>query len=106
VAGKQRFSRSPLTDSNRRPPPYHQPKATVLACFSGFRGPTICQRLPLVAPARLHKRSMPQARIPDEKRDGAPSGSSVGASTAFPTARGRGLRLAGVLVRILRMRYR
>jgi hypothetical protein len=30
-----------------------QPAATDLACFRGFRGTAICQRLPLVAPAGL-----------------------------------------------------
>jgi hypothetical protein len=43
--------------------------ATVLACFGRFRGLSICHRLPLVAPARLHKRSILGARIPDEKAD-------------------------------------
>jgi hypothetical protein len=44
-----------------------QPVATVLACWSRFRGSCICHRLPLVATARLHKRSIPVAGIPDEK---------------------------------------
>ena len=38
-----------------------------------FPGLPICHRLPLVAPARLHKRSIPVAGIPDEKSDSAPS---------------------------------
>jgi hypothetical protein len=35
-----------------------QPVATVLACFCRFRSVLICHGLPLVAPARLHKRSI------------------------------------------------
>jgi hypothetical protein len=35
------------------------------ACLSRFRGPRICHRLPLVAPAWLHKRSIPVPPIPD-----------------------------------------
>jgi hypothetical protein len=46
-----------------------QPMATVLACFRRFRGLFICHRLPLVAPARLHKRSILSAQIRDEKTD-------------------------------------
>ncbi|SRR6266852_6164513 len=53
---------SPLTDSNRRPPPYHgngsQPTATVLACFCGFRDFSICRRLPPFATTGLHKGSI------------------------------------------------
>src|SRR5712691_12370271 len=36
--------RSPLTDSNRRPPPLPwQPVQTDFACFCGFRGSSICR---------------------------------------------------------------
>jgi hypothetical protein len=35
-----------------------QPVATDLACFRGFRRRGICHRLPLVATAGLHKRSI------------------------------------------------
>jgi len=56
-----------------------QPVATVLACWSRFRGSCICHRLPLVATARLHKRSIPVAGIPDEKGD---------SGTALSPARG------------------
>jgi hypothetical protein len=58
-----------------------QPTATVLACFRSFRGLRICRRLRSVAPARLHKRSIIAARIPDEKRDSASLGFSFGASS-------------------------
>jgi hypothetical protein len=56
--------KSPLTDSNRRPPPYHPKRLPWVATgcrsayLSGFRRPPICHRLPPVAPARLHKRSI------------------------------------------------
>jgi len=50
-----------------------QPLATILACFCRFRGLGICHRLPLVATARLHKRSIPAAGIPDEKADSVAS---------------------------------
>jgi hypothetical protein len=51
------FLVSPLTDSNRRPPPYQWnvsgnwslPTATVFACLSRSRRPPICDRLPPVA---------------------------------------------------------
>jgi len=33
---------------------WSKPVATVLACFSRFRGPAICHRLPVVATARLN----------------------------------------------------
>ena len=65
--GKSRcagLSRSPLPDSNRRPPPYHdsgnrsQPTATVFACSSGLRGRAICHWLPPVATTGLHKGSI------------------------------------------------
>ncbi len=46
-----------------------QPTATVLACFCAFQARSTCHRLPLVAPARLHKRSILFARICDEKTD-------------------------------------
>ena len=46
-----------------------QPVATVLACLSRFRDLRICHRLPLVAPARLHQRSILSAQIRDEKTD-------------------------------------
>jgi hypothetical protein len=36
-----------------------QRTATDLACFSGFAAGAICRCLPLVAPAGLHKRSIP-----------------------------------------------
>jgi hypothetical protein len=57
---------SPLTDSNRRPPPYHaillasgsQPAATVFACSRGFAAEAICDRLPPVATTGLHKGSI------------------------------------------------
>ena len=52
---------------------WSQAVATVLACASRFRGFPICHRLPPVATARLHKRSIPVAGIPDEKSDSAPS---------------------------------
>jgi hypothetical protein len=35
------------------------------SCLSGFRGCPICHRLPLVAPAWLHKRSIARRPIPD-----------------------------------------
>src|SRR5919108_4049588 len=38
---------------------WSQPTATVFAYFSRFRGRSICHRLPPVATARLHKRSIP-----------------------------------------------
>ena len=65
-ADLQGFWRSPLTDSNRRPPPYHadpeatgrNPRQRFLACFGRFRGALICHGLPPVATARLHKRSI------------------------------------------------
>jgi hypothetical protein len=37
---------------------WSQPVATVLACFGRFPGPRTCHRLPLVATARLHRRSI------------------------------------------------
>ncbi len=43
---------------------WSQPVATVLACLSRFRSVRICHRLPPVATARLHKRSIPVAGIP------------------------------------------
>ena len=46
-----------------------QRTATDLACFSGFAAGAICRCLPLVAPAGLHKRSIPVAGISDEKGD-------------------------------------
>ena len=46
-----------------------QPTATVLACFCVFQARSICHRLPLIAPARLHKRSILFAQIRDEKTD-------------------------------------
>src|SRR5687768_5068342 len=60
---------SPLTDSNRRPPPYHALRSATdrnpwqrfwlaPAVFGGVR---ICHRLRLVATAGLHKRSIPAA---------------------------------------------
>jgi hypothetical protein len=48
---------------------WSQPTATVLACFCAFQAPSICHRLPLVAPARLHKRSILFAQIRGEKTD-------------------------------------
>jgi hypothetical protein len=48
---------------------WSQPTATVLACFCGFRTRSICHRLPPLAPARLHRRSIPVAEIPAEKAD-------------------------------------
>src|SRR6266511_2614653 len=45
------------------------PSLPFLACFSRFRGLFICHRLPLVAPAGLHKRSILSAQIRDEKTD-------------------------------------
>jgi hypothetical protein len=64
-------------DSNRRPPPYHQgPRATgrnrwhrFWPVRAVFRNLPNCHRLPLVAPARLHKRSILRNRILDGKRD-------------------------------------
>jgi hypothetical protein len=58
---------------------WSQPVATVLAYQSRFRGSRICHRLPMVAPARLHERSIFVAGISDEKADSA---------TAFSPARG------------------
>ena len=37
--------------------------------FLPFRGVAVCYRLPLVATARLHKRSMPVVRIPGLEPD-------------------------------------
>src|SRR5215204_5514820 len=48
---------------------WSQPTATILACFCAFQAPSICHRLPLVAPARLHKRSILFAQISGEKTD-------------------------------------
>jgi hypothetical protein len=48
---------------------WSQPTATVLACFCAFQARSICHRLPLVAPARLHKRSILFAQIRGEKTD-------------------------------------
>src|SRR5712691_3386265 len=45
----QVFRKNPLTDSNRRPPPYHfvgnrwQPVATDSACLCGFGALSICR---------------------------------------------------------------
>jgi hypothetical protein len=65
LANVQAFSRprSPLTDSNRRP------LLTMFWLVFAVFGPFICYRLPLVAPARLHKRSIRSAQIRDEKTD-------------------------------------
>jgi hypothetical protein len=41
---------------------WSQPSATVFACLSRFRGRSICHRLPPVATAGLHKRSIPRRR--------------------------------------------
>ena len=56
---------SPLTDSNRRPPPYHrsnrQPDATHgngFRLFPPVRAGAICDRLPPVAATGLHKGSI------------------------------------------------
>src|SRR3954453_11207335 len=38
------------------------------ACLSGFRAVPICHRLPLVAPAELHKCSIPSLEIADGER--------------------------------------
>src|SRR5438445_10808689 len=63
---------SPLTDSNRRSLLTIAPKrlpwvatACGSACLNGLRGCSICHRLPLVAPARLHKCSIPSLGIAD-----------------------------------------
>jgi hypothetical protein len=56
---------SPLTDSNRRPPPTMRPERQPVAThgngfpyLSRFFGFSICHRLPPVAPALLHKCSI------------------------------------------------
>ena len=51
---------------------WSQPVAVVSACSSRLPGLPICHRLPLVATARLHKRSIFAARIPDEKGNSGP----------------------------------
>jgi hypothetical protein len=63
ASAKQEKTRSPLTDSNRRPlfTILTQPVATHgngFRLISRFRGHRICHRLPPVATARLHKRSI------------------------------------------------
>jgi hypothetical protein len=63
---------------------WSQPVATVLACFRRFRGLPICHRLPLVAPARLHKRSILSAPIRDEKTDCEHSGPPTEPRDHFP----------------------
>ena len=58
------YPRWPEPATGRKPP------ATVPACLSRFRDVRICHRLPLVAPARLHKRSVLSAQeYSDEKTD-------------------------------------
>jgi hypothetical protein len=59
-------TRSPLTDSNRRPPPYHALRSGTsgnpwqrFGLLPRFRAFAICNRLPRVAPAGLHKGSIP-----------------------------------------------
>ena len=50
---------SPLTDSNRRPPPYHRkPWQPISPYLSRFRRRPICHPLPPLATALLHKRSI------------------------------------------------
>jgi hypothetical protein len=63
---------------------WSQPVATVLACFRRFRGLPICHRLPLVAPARLHKRSILSVQIRDEKTDCEHSGPPTEPRDHFP----------------------
>jgi hypothetical protein len=63
---EQAEERSPLTDSNRRPPPYHgttqatgrNRRQRFFAYVCGFRGGPICDGLPPVATAGLHKGSI------------------------------------------------
>ena len=64
------------------------------ACLSGFRARPICHRLPPVAPAGLHKRSMVRSGIADADRvSGARAGrpnvatSSEGEGPSFPERR-------------------
>src|SRR5581483_8598544 len=59
------LSRSPVTDSNRRPPPYHALRSVAVGCrrlpiglFARFRARPVCCRLPAVAPAGLYKCSI------------------------------------------------
>jgi hypothetical protein len=76
---------------------WSQPTATVSACFSRFRGRSICHRLPLVAPARLHKRSILSAQIRDEKTDLGALESSTARVTTFHVERGSLAGLARAL---------
>ncbi len=64
------------------------PTATVLACFRRFRGLFICHRLPLVAPARLHERSILSAQIRGEKTDLGALESPTERLTTFHVERG------------------
>jgi hypothetical protein len=66
-SAKPSFSLEPSTPSLPCAPNGNrsQPVATVLACSSRCRGLPICERLPLVATARLHKRSILLAGMPD-----------------------------------------
>ena len=68
-----------------------QPAATVLACFRRFRSVRICHGLPPVAPARLHKRSILAAGIPDQKPDSTGSGVSSRRPTRFSVGRESGV---------------
>jgi hypothetical protein len=80
------MKRSPLTDSNRRPPPYHAPEplrwvATGCrsTCLSRFRGLPTSDRLPPVAPARLHKCSIYCRGIANRQRaSGVPAICALG----------------------------
>src|SRR5581483_12246585 len=64
------MKRSPLADSNRGPPPYHWRLPWVAGgCGSAYSGRLrpylVCDRLPAVAPAWLHKRSILMGRTAD-----------------------------------------
>src|SRR5207249_10591183 len=52
----QEESGSPLTDSNRRPPPYHQRISFVSAVHGRRRFAADCHPLQPGAPSRLHRR--------------------------------------------------
>ena len=59
TAPEQAKTRSPLTDSNRRPPPYHRKQRQWFRPDSArFRASANCHRLPPVATTGLHKGSI------------------------------------------------
>jgi hypothetical protein len=62
-----------------------QPTATVFACFSRSHGRPFCHRLPPIATARLHKRSILAALIP--RTSGAQR--RIGGEGGDPRVRGR-----------------